>query len=128
VRIFGPLATVRDYVHVDDVAKAFGSALACDHQLSTVSKFKVFNIGSGKGYSVAEVLTLLGQIIGHEVPTETYEFGAATISSVPSIVLDSEKARREFGWVPLVSLHDGISAMYAARAKATLSLRAALNE
>jgi len=128
VRIFGPLATVRDYVHVDDVAKAFGLALACDHQLSTRRNFRVFNIGSGVGYSVAEVLTLLGQITGHEVPTETYIFGAATISSVPSIVLDSEKARRELGWVPLVSLHDGISAMYAARARATQSLRAALNE
>lgn len=127
VRIFGPLATVRDYVYVDDVARAFRLALVCDHQLSTRSQFRVFNVASGVGHSVAEVLTLLGQMTGREVPTESSVFGAATISSVPSVVLDVDKAHRELGWAPLVSLHDGISAMYAAGVKAAPSLRAGLN-
>lgn len=115
VRTFGPLSTVRDYIYIDDVARAFDSALACDDQLSKENNFRVFNIGSGVGHSVAEVLVLLGQVTGRDVPTETSRFGAAAISSVPAVVLDITKASKELGWAPRVGLRDGITAMYAAR-------------
>jgi UDP-glucose 4-epimerase len=114
VRIFGPLATVRDYIHVDDVARAFDSVLASGYDSSAENNFRIFNIGSGTGHSVAEVLALLGKVTGCDVLTENSGFGAATISSVPAIVLDISKASRELGWEPRVSFHDGIAAMYVA--------------
>ena len=124
VRIFGPLATVRDYVHVDDVARAFDSALACDGQLSAESNFRIFNIGSGSGHSVEEVLALIGRVTSRDIPTETSGFGSATISSVPAIVLDINKAARELGWTPRVELRDGIAAMHASGLHGTPSPRA----
>jgi len=117
VRIFGPLATVRDYIHVDDVARAFDSVLASGYESSAENNFRVFNIGSGTGHSVAEVLALLGKVTGCDVPTENSGFGAATISSVPAIVLDISKVKRELAWEPRVSLHDGIAAMYVAESR-----------
>lgn len=123
VRIFGPPGTVRDYVHVEDVARAFSLALSCDGQLSKQSNFRVFNIGSGKGHSVAEVLVLLGQVTGRDVPTETSGFGAATISSVPSVVLDITKASNELGWTPRVELRNGIHSVYVGVQRSPEQLR-----
>jgi UDP-glucose 4-epimerase len=113
VRVIGPLSTVRDYIHVDDVARAFHSALAADDRLSATSNFRVFNIGSGEGCSVAGVLEIIGQVTGLDIATETSGFGAAIISSVPRIVLDVSKATRELGWAPRVGLREGIATLYA---------------
>lgn len=113
VRVFGPLSTVRDYVHVDDVARAFHSALAGDERLSATSKFRIFNIGSGVGHSVAQVLEVISQVTGRDITTETSGFGGATLSSVPAVVLDIAKASRELGWAPRVGLREGIANLHA---------------
>lgn len=105
VKVFGPLETVRDYVHVDDVAKAFGLALDWDER---GVKFRVYNVGAGVGHSVQEVLELIGRVTGREVRTEVSDFGQAAISLVPKVVLANGKAREELGWGPRVGLVEGI--------------------
>jgi UDP-glucose 4-epimerase len=106
VRVFGSLETVRDFVHVEDVARAFGVAAQ-----SGSDGFRVFNIGAGQGHSVAEVLELIGRVTGREVRTEVSDFGKAVIGLVPKVVLANEKAREELGWVPEIGLEEGIRGM-----------------
>lgn len=114
VRIFGPVGTVRDYVHVDDVARAFTAVLAADHRQGKEANWRIFNIGSGVGHSVSDVIDLMSQIMDCNVATESCDFGAAPISSVPAVILDSSKAAGEIGWEPRVKLRKGIADMCGA--------------
>ncbi len=58
IRVFGNPENVRDYVHVDDVCRAFELALG------PRSPFDIFNVGSGAGTSVRGVLELIGELEG----------------------------------------------------------------
>jgi len=108
VKVFGPLETVRDYVHVDDVAKAFGLALDLDER---GVEFQVYNVGAGVGHSVEEVLELIGRVTGREVRTEVSDFGQAAISLLPRVVLANGKAKEELGWEPEIVLEEGVRRM-----------------
>lgn len=103
VKVFGSIETIRDYVHVDDVSRAFEAAL-----VKAGDPFRVFNIGAGRGHSVAEVLELLGRVTGREVRREVSDFGKAAIGLVPRVVLANWKARDELGWEPEIGLEDGV--------------------
>jgi UDP-glucose 4-epimerase len=106
VRVFGSLETVRDYVHVDDVARAFGLAFGSEGEA-----FRVYNIAAGGGHSVAEVLELIGRVTGREVLLERSDFGKAAIGLLPRVVLANGKAREELGWVPEIGLEEGMRGM-----------------
>lgn len=106
VRVFGSLETVRDYVHLQDVAHAFALAAR------PTSAFSVFNIGSGTGYSVAAILKILEEITGKEVKTTTSDFGKHAFSLSSQVVLNLEKAKEILHWIPRVSLEAGIRQMW----------------
>jgi len=108
VKVFGPLETVRDYVHVDDVARAFGKGLGSP---GMAENHRVFNIAAGVGHSVAEVLALIGRVTGREVRLEQSDFGRAAIGLLPRVVLANGKAREELGWEPEIGLEEGIPRM-----------------
>ncbi len=82
---------IRDYVHVLDLARAHILALeALAHGES-----RVYNLGSGSGYSVREVINAARKVTGHPIPTidTTRRPG-----DLPILVADSEKIGRELGW------------------------------
>ncbi len=106
VRVFGDLDNVRDYVHLDDVCRAFQSAL------DVAGSFSLYNIGSGRGTSVREVLEILGRVTGSEVAIERDEIPGDAARLPRWIVLDSAKADRELGWRAAVELEDGVRAMW----------------
>jgi UDP-glucose 4-epimerase len=106
VQIFGSEETVRDYVHVDDVTRA---ALLGIFQNGT---FQIFNIGAGEGHSVREVLEILERVSGRPMIKEASDFGKNSFRLTPLVVLSIEKARRELGWVPKISLEDGIATLW----------------
>jgi UDP-glucose 4-epimerase len=106
VRIFGDLDNVRDYVHLDDVCRAFL------HALDAPCAFGLYNIGSGRGTSVREVLEILGRVTGGKVPIEREEIPGDAARLPRWIVLDTSKAERTFGWRAEVKLEDGIRAMW----------------
>jgi len=106
VKVFGSVETVRDYVHVDDVARAFGLALKGQ---SDQEAFRILNVGGGVGHSVAEVLGLIGRVTGREVRLEQSDFGKAAIGLLPRVVLANGKARVELGWEPRIGLEEGIA-------------------
>jgi nucleoside-diphosphate-sugar epimerase len=102
------LETVRDYVHVDDVARAFGKSLSIQGK---GENYRVFNIAAGSGHSVAEVLELIGGVTGREVRLEQSDFGKAALVLLPRVLLANGKAKEELGWEPEIGLEEGIRAM-----------------
>lgn len=100
VDIWGDGSVVRDYVHVADVARAFVLALKYSGDQ------RIFNIGSGRGCSLAELLTIIERTVGHPVARR---HSRARGIDVPSNVLDITRARRELTWHPAIALEDGIA-------------------
>jgi len=101
IRVFGSPKNVRDYVHVDDVCRAL------DATVRPTGAFEVFNIGSGAGHSVADVVQLIEELEGGEVDV-TYEHPAAADDLPSWVVLDSGKARDTLGWSTEITLRAGL--------------------
>lgn len=97
IRVFGndfptPDGTgVRDYIHVVDLAKGH---LAVMEKLQKSGVY-VYNLGTGKGSSVLDVIRAYSKACGKELP---FEITARRAGDVPETVASPEKAKRELGW------------------------------
>ncbi len=81
---------VRDYIHVVDLA--LGHIKAIEHMKEGVS---IYNLGTGQGYSVLDVVKAYGKACGKEIP---YEIKARRPGDVAKCYSDPAKAERELGW------------------------------
>ena len=103
VQIFGtdyptPDGTcVRDYIHVADLASAHLAAL--DHLMSGGASSQ-FNVGTGRGNTVLEVLHAVEEISGRKVP---YKIAPRRDGDSPSLVANSQKLQSALGWKPVRS-------------------------
>jgi UDP-glucose-4-epimerase GalE len=91
---------VRDYIHVTDLAAAHLKAL--DHLAAGKESFAV-NVGSGKGYSVQEVINAVDEITGKRVPRTV---GPRRAGDPPALVADPAKAQALLQWKATHSLKD----------------------
>jgi len=110
ITIYGNGKQVRDLLHVDDLVRAF--------QMTTeqidVTKGKVYNLGGGPANTLsiwAEFGPLLKELTGREIVPAAWRDWRP--GDQPVFVADVSKARREFGWVPQVSVRDGIACLVA---------------
>lgn len=85
---------IRDYVHVSDIADAHLSALA---RVRSGAPSATFNVGYGRGYSVAEVIEAVERVTGAPVPKETAPRRAG---DPPQLIADSAAIRRALDWRP----------------------------
>jgi UDP-glucose-4-epimerase GalE len=85
---------IRDYVHVMDLAAAH--VLALENLLSGGTS-DAFNVGTGTGHSVLEVLRAAEEVTGRRVP---YTMGPRRAGDPPVLVANSEKLKRTLGWKP----------------------------
>ncbi len=85
---------IRDYVHVLDLAQAH--ILALEHLMGG-GKSDQFNVGTGTGNSVLEVMQAVEEVTGRKVP---YEVGARREGDPPALVASSDKLRETLGWSP----------------------------
>jgi UDP-glucose 4-epimerase len=92
---------IRDYVHIDDLATAHLLAL---EKLESHKSIKL-NLGTGRGYSVQQVIEACRQITGHEVPTE---IGSRRAGDPPALVADASRARELLAWQPQYSTIESI--------------------
>lgn len=83
---------LRDYIHVGDLAEAHIAALR-KHQ--DPGAFDAFNVGSGGGHSVLQVLAAVEQALGCPAP---HTIGARRRGDPPSLVADIAKARAQLDW------------------------------
>ena len=88
---------VRDFVHVSDLAQAHVRAVEWLMRQKPRGRHDVFNLGSGNGYSVKQVVDQVGRMVGRPVP---HVFGARRPGDSPVLVGSIAKAQRELGWVP----------------------------
>ena len=85
---------IRDYVHVTDLAEAHVLAL---EKLLAGGASDAFNVGTGAGHSVMEVLRAVEEVTGRTVP---YEMGPRRAGDAPALVANSDKLKRALGWKP----------------------------
>ncbi len=83
---------IRDYVHVTDLADAHLRVLDVLEQRSAT-----YNVGTGQGFSVREILDSVGRVVGRPVPAET---AARRGGDPPALVAAADRLRAETGWAP----------------------------
>lgn len=91
---------VRDYIHVVDLAKGHLKAL---DRINDISGVNIYNLGTGKGYSVLDVITTFEKINGVKVP---YVFTGRRPGDIAQSFCDASKAERELNWKAEKSLED----------------------
>ncbi|MBC8079910.1 MAG: UDP-glucose 4-epimerase GalE, partial [Gorillibacterium sp.] len=83
---------IRDYLHVSDLADAHVLALK---RLREGGESAVYNLGSGEGYSVKQVIEAARRVTGHPIPAKLVE----RRSGDPAVLIaSSKKAEDELGW------------------------------
>jgi UDP-glucose-4-epimerase GalE len=85
---------IRDYIHVSDLAEAH--VLAVEHLLDGGDS-DVFNVGTGQGHSVKEMLESVERVTGRPVP---HTIGPRREGDPPSLVANSDKLQKKLGWKP----------------------------
>lgn len=84
---------VRDYVHTEDLAQAHLLAI----EATTTSTREVFNIGTGSGNSVFEVIRACEAVVGRSIP---YEIVGRRPGDAPFLYADPAKLKTRLGWKP----------------------------
>ncbi|MEU1721688.1 UDP-glucose 4-epimerase GalE [Nonomuraea sp. NPDC050227] len=82
---------VRDYVHVGDLARAHLLAL----EAVAEGEHKIYNLGSGTGFSVQEVISVCREVTGHEIPVVV---GDRRPGDPAVLVASSARIQRDLGW------------------------------
>jgi UDP-glucose 4-epimerase len=99
---------IRDYIHVSDLSKSHLAALTA---IENEELHEVYNVGSGSGYSVQEVIRQIEQSIGRSTHAKTVGRRAG---DTPKLIAGVEKIRRELGWKPERSLKEMIDSAWQA--------------
>lgn len=85
---------VRDYIHVSDLADAHILAV---NKLREGFNSNIYNLGSGNGFTVKEMIEAARLVTGHSIPAKVCK---RRTGDPAKLVASSEKARRELGWQP----------------------------
>jgi UDP-glucose 4-epimerase len=94
---------VRDYIHVSDIAHAHTLALHYLINQKNKTNCDIFNLGTGDGYTVLEVITMFEKVSGQKL---NYQIGPRRSGDVVAIYANNEKAKNELGWNPKYTLED----------------------
>lgn len=98
IQIWGDGSVIRDYIYVTDLAALCAKA-------ANFSQSGIFNVGSGVGTSLLEIVEVLSEL-NHTAITP--QFLPQRSYDVPKIVLNIDKAKDAFGWSPSVNLNQGM--------------------
>lgn len=99
------LTPKRDYIYLDDLISAVIAAT------NTFDGFQVYNVASGISYSVGEVISMIQQAGGREIPVYSEEVRRG--NEVLDTRADIEKIKRELSWSPRISFPEGIKNLLA---------------
>ena len=96
---------IRDYIHVVDLAEVHVVALEHLIEKRNQDNYSVYNVGTGKGSSVLEVIECFVKNTGVKL---NYEIGKRRKGDVESAYADNSKAKENLNWSPKYSLDDAI--------------------
>ncbi len=94
---------VRDYIHINDLVNGHLEAL---NNINKKKGLKIWNLGSGKGYSVLEVINMFESILNIKIPVK---FVKPRKGDLPEYWADVSKAKSELGWEPQKDLADMVN-------------------
>lgn len=95
------LAPKRDYIYIDDVCKAI------ELSIKKTDGYQLYNIGSGRSYSVGEVIAMAQKIAGTD--KTVISKNNVRRHELNDVIADISLVRREWGWEPDVSLETGLA-------------------
>lgn len=99
LEIWGDGSAVRDFLYIDDMVDACLRALGSDRP------WAVYNVGSGVGHTLNEVVTLLEEVCGRRIELH---YRPARGVDMPHVRLDVSLIAGELGWRPAVALEEGL--------------------
>jgi UDP-glucose 4-epimerase len=97
---------IRDYIHITDLSAAHLLAL----DAATAGEHRIYNLGTGNGYSVREVIDATRQVTGAEIPVVERD---RRPGDPPRLVAGAEKIRTELGWEPVKDLTQMVADAWA---------------
>lgn len=100
---------IRDYIHVIDLTKAHVIAMQRLLDKKNVENYEIFNIGTGKGSSVLEVVKTFEEVSGLKL---NYDFCERRKGDVTSAYADTTKANKILGWKSKLTLKDAIKSAW----------------
>ncbi len=100
---------IRDYIHVVDLAKAHVIALQRLLNKQNTEKVETFNLGTGTGSSVLEVINVFEKVSGQKLP---YKIVGRREGDVISAYANTDKANKVLGWKAELSLEDGLASAW----------------
>ena len=100
---------IRDYIHVVDLAKAHVAALTRLIEEKNKSNFEVFNVGTGKGSSVLEVINAFEETTKQKL---NYKIVGRREGDIISAYADTTKANQELGWKSEFDLKQALSSAW----------------
>jgi UDP-glucose 4-epimerase len=86
---------VRDYIHIEDLAQAHVAAIARILEEKNKRSYEVFNVGTGKGHSVLEVIDSFERVSGIKL---SYTMAQRRAGDVAAVYADATHAQKELGW------------------------------
>jgi UDP-glucose 4-epimerase len=104
---------IRDYIHVQDLALAHLAALK---KVESGYISQVYNVGSGKGYSVKEMMDQISKSIGRDINPEVSD---ARAGDSPKLIASIDKIKEQLGWSPKASLEEMIDSAWQAEVART---------
>jgi len=104
---------IRDYIHVQDLALAHLAALK---KVESGYLSQVYNVGSGKGYSVKEMMDQISKSIGRDINPEV---SLARAGDSPKLIASIDKIKEQLGWSPKASLEEMIDSAWQAEVART---------
>ena len=100
---------IRDYIHVMDLAKAHIESINYLMSFNNKKMYEIFNVGTGKGYSVLEVIKIFEKVTGEKVP---FKFVGPREGDVPIAFADVKKIYTKMGWKAKFTLEDGLKSAW----------------
>jgi UDP-glucose 4-epimerase len=94
---------IRDYIHVMDIAEAHTLALNYFEKVKQKSNCEVFNLGSGTGVSVKEMVDVFEKVSDRKL---NYRYGPRRDGDVVTVYADRTLAEKQLGWKPKYSIDD----------------------
>ena len=104
---------IRDYIHVQDLALAHLAALK---KVESGYISQVYNVGSGKGYSVKEMMDQISKSLGRDINPEV---SPARAGDSPKLIASIDKIKEQLGWSPKASLEEMIDSAWQAEVART---------
>ena len=108
LKIWGDGSVIRDYIHVHDIVDALMKSISYQEPTG------IFNIGSGRGHSINEIIKVIEKVTGKAAQVD---YAPGRNFDVPVNVLDISHANQELNWKPSIDIEQGVGRMYKWMAK-----------